>query len=118
MKINLTYLNEICGGDSEFIAEMLKTYIDETSNDMQLLEQALNSLDIKRIGFIAHKSKSAFKLLGIQKLAEVAEKTEKEAKSETATIELLQPGVHFILENVSISFDEASKLIKELRNTK
>ena len=113
-KINLEYLNELGGGDMEFVVEMLQTYIEETSKDMEALGLALEQSDLKRISFLAHRSKAAFKMLGLNSLSEAAEKLEQQAKTETVLTDALTQNINFIRTHAADSFVQAEKLIAGL----
>jgi len=62
--IDLTYLNEISGGDKEFIAEMIETFLEETPKDIAELEKLLATENWAGIGLVAHKLKSSIKMFG------------------------------------------------------
>ena len=68
MELKLDYLNEIAGGDTTFINEILETYLQEIPKDMELLHQFINSKDISEVQKTAHKMKSSFRLLGLNNL--------------------------------------------------
>ncbi len=110
-KINLTYLNELCGGDADFLSELLQTYIDETGRDVDYLAEALTQSDIPRIGFWAHKIKAAFKMLGLNLLAEKAELLEYNSKKANSKMSDFNEHVIFIVENAKVSFKQAQRLL-------
>jgi len=113
-KINLEYLNELGGGDVEFVVEMLQTYIEETSKDMDALSLALEQQDLKRISFLVHRSKSAFKMLGMNDLFEISENVERSAKVENTLTDSLVQNLQFIMKYAAESFVQADKLISDL----
>ncbi|MCF8255584.1 MAG: Hpt domain-containing protein [Bacteroidia bacterium] len=66
--IDLSYLNEISGGDSSFIKEMLELYINTTATEADLYTEMLNSRDYEGIGHLAHKMKAPIQMLGANEL--------------------------------------------------
>ena len=112
-KINLDYLNQLGAGDFEFVAEMLQTYIDESSKDITAIEESWQAEDIKRVGFLSHRSKAAFKMLGLEGLAEVAQKLEQKIKNGSPTKAEIKDDVFYIVDHARKSFVEAAQLIKD-----
>jgi HPt (histidine-containing phosphotransfer) domain-containing protein len=111
-KINLEYLNELCNGDVDFISEMLQTYIDETSKDVEYLVEAVKLSDTPRIVFWSHKIKTAFRILGLDGLAEKAETLEIKSRLEDFKIDDFSEHVYYIVENASNSFKQAKWLLE------
>lgn len=66
--IDLTYLNEISGGDKEFIGEMIETFLEETPKELAIMEQQLASTDWVELAKTAHKLKSSIKMFGMNQL--------------------------------------------------
>jgi HPt (histidine-containing phosphotransfer) domain-containing protein len=115
-KINLDYLNELGGGDSDFTIEMLETYLEETTKDVHELSEALNTEDIERIAFISHRSKAAFRMLGLNEITEIAQNIELTAKKGGIPAKALRVPVNSLIEEAKASFDEARQLIQDLKN--
>jgi len=69
MKTDLSYLNEMSGGNKELIEEMINIFlsqVDEFSRDM---EMHLLNKDYEKLGKLAHKAKSSVSIMGLNKLA-------------------------------------------------
>jgi len=66
--IDLSYLNEISGGDQGFINEMLELFINSTATEAPLFKQHLAKLDYEAIGHLAHKMKAPIQMLGANNL--------------------------------------------------
>jgi len=113
--INLDYLNQLSAGDNDFISEMLQTYIDETSKDVADLNQALQENDIKRLGFLAHRVKSAFKMLGLEALAGITQRVEHNAKKNEIPKEDYIEDVANVVTIASKSLEEAAGIIKSMQ---
>jgi HPt (histidine-containing phosphotransfer) domain-containing protein len=112
IKIKLEFLNELSGGDAKFVSLMLKTYIEETSKELLLLEEAYQKKDRSSIAFWAHKIKTSFYLLGLEQLSAVASNLEQNAKNLQLSLEKLQEELNFISSNAADSINQAKKLIK------
>jgi HPt (histidine-containing phosphotransfer) domain-containing protein len=69
MKIDLSYLREMSGGNTELIQEMISifsTQVKEFSNEM---EQLLANQQYELLGKLAHKAKSSVSIMGLNDLA-------------------------------------------------
>ena len=63
-EFDLSYLNEISGGDEEFIKEMIETFLEETPKDLEDIKTHLASENWSELGKTAHKMKSSIKMFG------------------------------------------------------
>jgi HPt (histidine-containing phosphotransfer) domain-containing protein len=115
-KINLDYLNELGGGDVEFTIEMLQTYLEETTKDVQELQEALTNENSERIAFIAHRTKAAFRMLGLNEITEMAQNIELTAKKGNIPAKALRIPVNSLIDEAKNSFEEAQQLIKNLKH--
>ena len=115
IQIDLDYLNGLGGGDNNFVIDMLQTYIEETNKDMQELRQALTNQDVKRITFLAHRSKAAFRMLGLESMADNAEKIEKMANAEDASVNNVLKDVTELIADAETSFQQAKDWIDKLK---
>lgn len=84
MKINLSYLRDLSGDDSEFIIDILNTFLEENPKDLEATQVAINSGDVVQVGKLAHKMKSSFQMLGLEEIRALAFKIEQNAKKEEA----------------------------------
>ncbi|MFO7657998.1 MAG: Hpt domain-containing protein [Bacteroidales bacterium] len=69
MKTDLSYLNEMSGGNQVLILEMIgifKNQVVEFVNDM---EQHLRDREYEKLGKLAHKAKSSISIMGLTELA-------------------------------------------------
>ena len=112
MDLKLDYLNEIAGGDTEFINEILETYLNEIPKDMQILHQAITSKDLSKVQKIAHKMKSSFRLLGLSDLHDASLNLENAAKQEIADWINHQKSLDFIQTQVNTSLVLVKKTIQ------
>ena len=60
--VDLSYLNEISGGDKEFIDEMINTFLEETPKDLAAIKEHSDSSNWTEVGKTAHKLKSSIKM--------------------------------------------------------
>lgn len=115
-KINLDYLTELGGDDTEFTIEMLNTYLEETSRDIEELAEALASENAERIAFVAHRTKAAFRMLGLDEITDMAQAIELTAKKGNVPAKALSVPVNSLIEEAKTSFEEAKTLIQKLSN--
>jgi len=67
-ELDLTYLNEISGGDEEFIVDMIETFLEETPKDVDDMKTQLEGQNWSELGKVAHKLKSSIKMFGFETL--------------------------------------------------
>lgn len=75
--INLTYLQELSGGDADFEQEIIDTFLDEMPRQMELLQAAFDDNDTDAMAKIAHKMKTSCAIVGIPKLTHLVFSIEK-----------------------------------------
>ncbi|MFY0674935.1 MAG: Hpt domain-containing protein [Bacteroidia bacterium] len=63
-EFDLSYLNEISGGDEDFIKEMIETFLEETPKDLADVKTHLANENWEELGKTAHKMKSSIKMFG------------------------------------------------------
>jgi HPt (histidine-containing phosphotransfer) domain-containing protein len=81
MKINLSYLKEMTGGNQALMQEMIdifKNQVKEFSRDM---DEYLNKEDYVSLGMLAHKAKSSISIMGLDDLSNDMKVLENLAKS-------------------------------------
>jgi HPt (histidine-containing phosphotransfer) domain-containing protein len=69
MKIDLSYLREMSGGNKTLIQEMISIFtsqVKEFGNDM---DQLYNAKQYQLLGKLAHKAKSSVSIMGLSELA-------------------------------------------------
>lgn len=70
--INLEYLNELSEGNNEFKKDMISTFLERVPFYIDEFKELRLSKNWQSLQFFAHKAKSTFQLMGIQKLADDA----------------------------------------------
>lgn len=83
MIINLSYLEEITGGDTTMILEMLDLFIRDIPTQIQNIQEFYNSDDIESLGKEAHKLKPTLQYIGLTGMFEDIKEVEHIAKSNT-----------------------------------
>jgi HPt (histidine-containing phosphotransfer) domain-containing protein len=79
--IDLSYLNEIAGGDAEFMIDMIDIFIEQTPIYTDQLIDAVNAKDWKTVGDIAHKIKPTLAFMGENHAKEQMASIEQKARS-------------------------------------
>jgi HPt (histidine-containing phosphotransfer) domain-containing protein len=79
--INVTYLEEVCGGSKEIIREMVDIFLEQVP---QFYSEMRNLVDDKKyhdLGLLAHKAKSSIAIMGMDYLARRLKELELIAKA-------------------------------------
>jgi HPt (histidine-containing phosphotransfer) domain-containing protein len=83
MKTDLSYLNEMSGGNRELIQEMISIFMSQVDEFAKDMETYLQNKDYEKLGKLAHKAKSSVSIMGLSKLAKdlkILEELTKEGK--------------------------------------
>ncbi|MCS7300811.1 MAG: Hpt domain-containing protein [Fimbriimonadales bacterium] len=78
--LNHDYLNEISGGDAEFIAEILGDFLRETPSLIAQIESAVAQGDASALGKAAHTLKGSARAVGAEAFAAIAFELEQAGK--------------------------------------
>src|SRR5690606_16155808 len=62
---NLSQLEELAGGNTEFVDSMVETFLEHTPGQLEEILQAYKSSDLTTVGALAHKIKPNIELFGI-----------------------------------------------------
>jgi HPt (histidine-containing phosphotransfer) domain-containing protein len=65
MTINLDYLKELSGGDTEFENTIIRQFIVQVPEELELLKEAIAVRNNQKIKSIAHGMKSSVSYLGL-----------------------------------------------------
>ncbi len=79
--IDLTYLNEISGGDNSFIKEMLDLFVNTTAIEVNEFDQLLAAGNYEGIGQLAHKMKAPIQMIGASELFDKVKAIENSGKT-------------------------------------
>lgn len=79
--VNLNYLKDFSGGDAGFIAEMIQMFLEQTPDELKLLEVYLERQEWKKLGKLAHKMKPNYLMMGMNPQQQMAFEIEEMGKN-------------------------------------
>ena len=79
-RLNLDFLQEMAGGDNEFVIEILEIFLDDAPTTLESIRNGMIESDFSSVKTSVHKLKSSIKVLGEDKLADFAQIVEQEAE--------------------------------------
>lgn len=82
VKIDLSYLDEVAGGNAEFIIEMIDIFLQQTPDYVASLKQAFEERDWKKIAEISHKIKPTLAFIGLHREQQEMANIEHQARAE------------------------------------
>lgn len=106
--ISLEFLEDMAGGDDEFLVEMIDTYLASIPNSLDKLKQAYEQGDNKQLLLYAHKLKGSFNFIGCTQVGSVLSEVEEYAQNLKTNINLP--------EQLKYIFDDSSKITAELES--
>ena len=80
--VNVTYLEEVCGGSEEVIKEMVDIFLEQVPEFYNEMQGLLREKKYHDLGMLAHKAKSSVAIMGMDHLALRLKELELSAKSE------------------------------------
>lgn len=80
MKIDLSYLREMAGGNKELVLEMISIFKSQVIEFGENMDQLLNSKQYELLGKLAHKAKSSVAIMGLEDLAQRLKDLENSAR--------------------------------------
>jgi HPt (histidine-containing phosphotransfer) domain-containing protein len=75
-RYNLDYLEEISGGDPEFILDMVRTFVENAPIDIDEIKKLVNAHNWKKAGEEAHRFASSLLFLQLLDLKAIAVEVE------------------------------------------
>ena len=78
-EINENLIQEYLGDDAEYQSEMFSLFINTYKTEKVELETAFNSQNLDNVKSVLHKMKPTFQMVGLQKLFELINKSERQA---------------------------------------
>lgn len=81
VRVNVSYIEEVCGKDKEIIAEMVKIFCEQVPEIIHDLRTNFNSGNFYELGLVAHKAKSSVAIMGMDELAGKLKELELKAKA-------------------------------------
>jgi PAS domain S-box-containing protein len=86
--LNLTYLNEITGGDAELRDELISLFESDLSTQSGLIQKAEESGDNEKLRQVVHKFRSSLFSVGLLSTAEKYKKIESDLKNNIRSVDL------------------------------
>ena len=69
MKTDLSYLQEMSGGNKELVTEMISIFKSQVIEFAKDMENHLRNREFEQLGKLAHKAKSSVSIMGLNDLA-------------------------------------------------
>ncbi|MBO9585014.1 MAG: response regulator [Flavobacterium sp.] len=107
--IDMSFLDEMACGDSEFKNDMIALFVDKIPNQAAELEEAFQNADYDAVKKLAHNMKSSMDIFMLQDLSNCLAIIEEEASKGAFTAETLDKMNIF-----SCGIEEVVKILKEL----
>lgn len=114
LKINMNYLNELSGGNSDFELEMIQLFLKQIPEELQNMANAIEINDIQKLRDLCHKLKSSFDIFGLQNISELLGKLSADTASGKDKTELLKQ-VDTMRIMLDAFYPELENKIKELQ---
>ena len=115
LQLDLSYLNEISDGDTDFVLSILSTFMEEGPKDLQGIRQALDADDLVTVGKLAHKNKSTLQLFGLYELKQLALDIEQTAKKD-ATHPSIAPNAEQFIVHMKEVIPQVEEKMNELES--
>ncbi|MXV52536.1 Hpt domain-containing protein [Pedobacter sp. HMF7647] len=79
-KLNLSYLNEIADGSTEFVIEMIDIFLEQTPGYFNILNEAVAGQDWKTTMEVAHKIKPTLAFIGLNEARDEIQEVEQNTR--------------------------------------
>ncbi len=109
IKLNLTYLETISGGDNTFIHEMLSMFLSNTFPELTQLKEYAQKGMWEQMSGIAHKMKAPMQMLGVEEASELVVQLELIGKSKAGTENALSK-----IEQLAVMIGEMEMEIRQI----
>jgi HPt (histidine-containing phosphotransfer) domain-containing protein len=74
--LNLTYIRNLSGGNNQFVVRMLQTFCTNAPQGINQLIAAGNAGNLNEVVQVAHKLKTMFRYVGVERVADQLERLE------------------------------------------
>ncbi|GGE94877.1 GAF domain-containing hybrid sensor histidine kinase/response regulator [Flavobacterium limi] len=108
-KVNLSFLDEISGGNPDFKQEMIDLFIQKIPNEVAQLEEAFSTNNTDAVKKLTHNMKSSFDIFMLEDLSNYLSVIEKEANAGEFTTESADR-----MNILHCGITEVVKILKEL----
>ncbi len=111
--VSLQYLEKVAYGDTSFIEETVKTFLVHTPLEIKHLRAALAAADHVQLAHRAHSLKTALRMMGMTRTAELCAHLEEEAKGE-AKAGTLHGHIKEIASDCEQAYQELAEILENL----
>lgn len=108
-KVDLSYLEEVTGGSTEIIKEMLELFLSETPTQIQLLKEKCQLSAWNEVRAEAHKLKPTFLYIGLEDSNAKLATIESNARSNENL-----DNISLLISSVENEFNEVQSEVQEL----
>ena len=112
---NLSYLEELAAGSSDFIEDMIQVFIQQTPDSILELEEFCREQKWEELKTLAHRMKPSISFVGIKKLNKIMEQLELYAEQEK-NLEKIPGYIATIRKVCGDAIVELTEELKKLRN--
>lgn len=102
---NLDQLDELAGGDQDFVQSMIETFLEHTPQQLQEILDAREKGDLATIGSVSHKIKPNVDLFGLEDIQQTIRDMEQMGK-EGQGGEKMDSAIEKVRETLNIAFDQ------------
>lgn len=102
---NLASLDELAGGDQDFVNSMVETFLEHTPGQLEEIKSAFAAGDLVTVGNVAHKIKPNIDLFGIEAIREDIRAVEQLGKAGDNSAELRE-AIAAVDKELQIAFDQ------------
>lgn len=79
-EIDLSYLEEIANGNTDFIVEMIDLFLQQAPESLIQIREKVEKKEFQLVGNLAHKLKPTFAMIGVMSGSKLAERIEKSTR--------------------------------------
>jgi HPt (histidine-containing phosphotransfer) domain-containing protein len=107
--VNLTYLENMSGGNKEVMKEMINIFISQVSEFAEEMKDLNNNKEYFKLGNLAHKAKSSISIMGMEGLAKELKVFELQAKGEKG-IDKYEEFINHFKQLCNLAIDELKEM--------
>lgn len=104
MHYNLTALTNMCGGDPQFMRDLIQLFVDTTPPCITQINEFRKEENWKEIGDILHRIKPTIELFGMERIIVEIKSAEQMARN-GEDLDKLKPLLDYILPELEIAIE-------------
>lgn len=113
-EVDMSYLNDIAGGNAEFIIDMIDIFLEQTPEYFDQLSKAIQEKNWKATGDLAHKIKPTLAFMGVAEAKEQMAEIERKARS-LEKVEEIEGAFHNLRETCDLLYANLQKIKEDLQ---